>query len=174
MIRAAVMSMLLALPLVQPPPAAACSGTRIRDDAITDEFAAAAVIFTGTAVKRDEPFSLGIQTSADMIGWTFVVDSVEKGEVGDRIRVESPLHEGACGARFRFGQRYRIFAYDLSGTLETYGSDVTQLAPLENPPPTEPGGLTLGELPLLGMGVWLVVLGGLVWRFRRRRSAACW
>ena len=174
-IRAAVISMLLALPLVatlvRPPSAAACSGTRLRDDAMTDEFGAAAVVFTGTAVKRDEPFSLGVVTSADMIGWTFVVDSVEKGQVGDRIRVESPLHDGACGARFRFGQRYRIFAYERDGTLEAYGSDMTQLKPLDNPPPTEPGGLTFGALPLLGIVVWVVVLGGLVWTTAIRRAA---
>ena len=98
-------AVLLAL-LANPPSAAACSGTALIGDDTTDPNAA--VIFTGTAVRREDEglFRFG-GNLFDPVRWTFVVDGVEKGSADRRMTIESERSDGSCGFRFQLGQRYR-------------------------------------------------------------------
>lgn len=125
------------------------------------------MVFTGTVVKRDEPFTLGaVVGSADPIGWTFVVESVEHGPQADRVRVESPRMDASCGIEFSLGGRYRVLAHDQGGALTAMQEDATQLEGLSDDvrPPTEPGGLTFGSWPpVIGLAALLVIVALVAW-----------
>jgi hypothetical protein len=164
----ACMVLLLGLALVSTREVAACSGGRLFNEP-NGKFTQAEMIFVGTVVKRDEPLILGSYTSADPIGWTFAVDSIEKGPRVDRVRVESARISASCGFEFKFGQRYRVFAYRVGGALQTGQGDVTQVEALPKSirPPTEPGGISgiqlsfdavagaAGLILMVGVAAWL-------------------
>ena len=169
------LALAIAAGLVSAPPAAGCVGTRLLGDEASAE-AAADLVFTGTVVKRDEPFSFGLDftSSADPIGWTFVVESVDKGPQLDRVRVESPRSGVSCGVEFTLGQRYRVLAHAQGLSLSVAGGDATKLQPLPDAvrPPTEPGGLTFpASVEVWGLLVLLAIfiLCG-VWVFLDRRG----
>jgi hypothetical protein len=95
------------------------------------------VLFTGTAIRREEPFSL-VQSSFDMIAWTFAVDDVREGPPTDRIVVRSPRMEVSCGVEFELGQRYVVAASSGgSGGLEAWGGEMDPIDPGANPPRIE-------------------------------------
>jgi hypothetical protein len=96
------------------------------------------VAFTGTVVKRVEPFSLWEMSSLDPIAWTFVVDDVQDGQASTRITVTSPRMDASCGIQFELGQRYRVNAVMGSGgALEVISGDAHAIEPLAHPPRVE-------------------------------------
>jgi len=160
----------LSLTLAVPEGAAACSGRRMAE--VGTPVGTPDMVFTGTVVKRDEPFSFGMGTTKGdtPIGWTFVVESIETGPQLERVRVESPLMDASCGIEFTLGQRYRVQAHDEGGSLRAVSGDATQLDPLPDAlrPPTEAGGLTFGMWPAaIGFGAVLLPLGVLAFRAGR-------
>jgi hypothetical protein len=164
---AALLALMLAtLTLGLPRGAAGCSGPRMAEvEAAVD---APDIIFTGTVVKRDEPFSLGmgVVSSDDRIGWTFVVESVETGPQVNRVRVESPRMDASCGVEFSLGGRYRVRAHDEGGSLSTVQGDVTPLERLPDAvrPPTEAGAVTFGAWPaVIGLAAVLLAVAFVAW-----------
>jgi hypothetical protein len=149
----------------------ACSGTRLLGDDMSDEFAAGDVVFTGTVIRRDEPFRLGnVMSSLDPIQWTFAVDGIEKGSVGNRVTISSPRSDASCGIAFALGQRYRVRAHG-SGLfgLEAILGDADSIQPLVTPSPLETGGVSLpipsAVLIVVLFGALAVVTVGVVsWR----------
>jgi hypothetical protein len=133
----------LIVAVAAPMPAAACVGGRLLPDGVgADE--AADLVFTGTVVRRDDPFIPILGSSFDAIAWTFAVDEAVKGSPGERVRVESPSSDASCGIGFRLGGRYHVRAYASDGgTYEAIMGDATPMRPLADPPPTEAGGINL-------------------------------
>jgi hypothetical protein len=152
-------------------PVSACVGQYLSGDPALDELAD--MIFTGTAVRMDGDPQGGV------LEWTFVVDGVEKGQVGDRLTVSAFTEESMCGMRFDLGTRYRVLARDEPEDAIPQVSSVGGTTPTEslaNPPAVE------GEFPrrwdwmltLAGIGVaaliGLAAFKGLVSRHRRALS----
>ena len=127
--RVALAFAMLGVVLAAPSVASACSLTALPGPTTMDPDAA--VIFTGTAVAREDVGPLS------PVRWTFVVDAVEKGSVDNRTTVESARAGGSCGVEFRLGQRYRVVVADAQ-RMDVWSYDGThQLEPLANPPPIE-------------------------------------
>lgn len=137
-----------------PSPAAACSGTLLAGEG--QPAPEAAVIFTGTAVRREDagPLRLG-SNLFDPVRWTFVVDGVEKGSAGRRTTIESESSDAACGYLFQLGQRYRVVVSDLGHGPQVWsGTGTSLLEPLPTPPPIEGDGI--------GVNPWIAALFGVV------------
>jgi hypothetical protein len=172
----AVTAMLLSVAVTSP--ARACVGGPLLDqnDPSADTYEEVAeVIFTGTVVRRDDEYLRDIVSSADPYFWTFVVDGVEKGDVGERFTVSSPRGGASCGFGFALGSRYRVLAWggDDPGRPEVFsGNGTEQLEPLEDPPAVEGEFVILGDagaLPVVGLGlVGLIGIGFGWWILRRR------
>ena len=119
--------------LAGPSAAAACSGTALIGDDTTDPNAD--VIFTGTAVRREDVglFRFG-GNLFEPVRWTFVVDGVEKGSAERRMTIESEKYDGSCGFPFRLGYRYRVVASDGGFGLQAWSHNGTgQLEPSATP-----------------------------------------
>lgn len=132
------------------PVALGCTGGPLLDGQTYED--AAEVIFTGTAVRSDDPAFGSSGSSFDLIQWTFVVDAFEKGAVGDRFTVTSPRDNGACSYGFRLGQRYRVLAWggeDPQRPVVIQGNGTLPILPLADPPPIE-GSFTSPFAGLLG------------------------
>jgi hypothetical protein len=136
-------------------PAAACSGSRIIDGNEADY--ATRVVFTGTAVRSDDEFIGPVISTADPIYWTFAVDSVSRGQAGERFTVTSPRGSASCAAGFELGKRYRVVAWggDPSRPKVLQG-DATLLPPLADPPRIE------GAFPPMRITLPIAVGGVLV------------
>lgn len=140
-------------------PALACSCVPGTDQ---QHFAAATLVFVGVATAVEDPRSNEDQRStADPLRWTFIVEQVQKGTVGDRTTIESPRGSPTCGFEFVVGSRYQLFAAGdppsttiCSGTRALVGTAL----PYEPSPPTA---LIVGAV----LGALL-----LVWSFRRVRD----
>jgi hypothetical protein len=135
-VRLALAFAMLAAVLAAPSVASACSMTALPGPKTMNPNAA--VIFTGTAVGREDvgPMRLNFDMFLP-VRWTFVVDGVEKGSAGNRTTVESEHAGGSCGVEFRLGQRYRVVVADAE-RMDAWAYDGThQLDPLANPPPVE-------------------------------------
>jgi hypothetical protein len=162
-----------ALASVSAADAVACSGTRLLDDDWSEEFSRARVVFTGTAIRREEPLRIGNVTSTmDPIHWTFAVDAVEKGGGGDRITVSSARSSASCGVEFSLGQRYRVYA-SASGLigLEVFMGNVEELDALAIEPRVEGTGTTFptwfGAAAAVLVGTLLVIGLWVLWPGRR-------
>ena len=172
----------LAVCLAAPGQAAACSGgpllSGMPGEPSTYE-EAAEVIFTGTAVRTESRMPFYGGSTGDPLLFTFIVDSVEKGQVGDRFTVVTAHDGAACGYPFELGQRYRVLAWTAeeehsAGYLRVYSANGTRpVEPLPNPPPIEgtiqPLPPMLAAIVVLAMPVLLV--GSFVyffWRIRPR------
>ena len=139
--------------LAMPSPAMACSGRPLLEEGLTYE-ERAGVVFTGTAVRVEDPWSgLGdTHSTFDPRRWTFVVDEVEKGEVGERFTVASAGSSASCGMEFKLGNRYRVIAWDVGRGLEVFTANGTEaMPPLASPPPVE-GTFTAGPPIVLMVG----------------------
>lgn len=77
------------------------------------------VVFAGTVVRAEEESPAPVRTGDERVAvssfapvrYTFEVDAVVKGEMGMSTEILSPGHPVSCGAAFREGQRYLVFAY---------------------------------------------------------------
>ena len=149
---------LLMVAALAPPAAFGCTGTRLAPVGGPEDVDAADAVFTGTVVRRTEPLTFGIEAPFELVGWTLIVDSVEKGAIGRRVTVETARNSAACGVDFRFGQRYRVFA-DASSplTLQVMMGDVIQVEPLADPPPTEAGGINFVTWQAVCLGMALLL-----------------
>lgn len=155
------------LPLLAIAPVAACSGGRLQvgDEPLED---AARAIFTGTVIRRDESFEWFGGSDYPMYDWTFVVDNVERGQVGERFTVASPQGSAACGIDFELGARYRVRAYDGLGAsrLEVISGDAEPVPALASQPSlkgefssvSDPGVIVAILLPLLLVGLVVFTL----------------
>ena len=162
-------------------PAAGCSGGPLLAPGQTYE-SIADVIFTGTAVRVDDPRSAldGTRSSMDPMAWTFAVDLVEKGDVGARFTITTPRWDASCGFRFSLGSRYRVLAWGSVGgppqVLVANGTDIRPALP--NPPRVE-GSFAASGFPLppsiefaaLVAALFLVVLVVVTRRLGWRRGA---
>ncbi len=132
----------------------ACSGTALIGVEQTDD-PSASVIFSGTAVRVEDP-RLPIDpvwSSGDGMRWTFVVDDVERGTVGDRMTVQTARANASCGFSFALGARYRVVASDRGQGLWVWsGNGSAGLPSLALPPAVE--GATQAGLP----EPWVLVL----------------
>lgn len=166
--RTAVVFVILGTFLATAPAAAACSGTALAGQDMTDPDAA--VIFTGTAVRREDPGPLRLGNNlSDPVRWTFVVDGVEKGSAARRMTIESERADGACGVVFQLGHRYRVVVADKGHGMQVWANSGTSLLEsLAAPPPVEGDGI--------GANPWLAGLFGAAALFavlafvRRQRS----
>ena len=134
----------MAAVLAIPPLAMACSGAPLLEEGLTYE-ERAGVVFTGTAVRVEDPWSGlgGTHSTFDLRRWTFAVDEVEKGDVGERFTVAS-TGSASCGMQFQLGIRYRVIAWDVGRGLEVFTANGTEaMPPLASPPPVE-GTFTAG------------------------------
>jgi hypothetical protein len=162
---AAVLGVIAALGLTAP--ASACLGQYMSGAPELDN--QADLIFTGTAVRRDGDPQGGV------LDWTFVVDGVEKGRVGDRFTVSANTEDSMCGFFFELGARYRVLAADAYDAWKPQVSSVggtTTIDPLPNPPAVE-GTFPESGWPPLVPAVALAGLTGLAlfaFATRRRRS----
>lgn len=143
-------------------PALACSGEVLLGvDQHHDE--AADLIFTGTAVRVDDPANGLTFSTADPMRWTFVVDRVETGSVGARFAVTSARAEGSCGYVFKLGSRYRVLAQlgAGGGPPSVWLNDgTTPMPPLADMPPVEGEFHTFGYTAVQVLGPVL-----LLWRW---------
>lgn len=170
----------LAVWITFPGPAAACSGgpllTGMPGSPTTYE-EAAEVIFTGTAVRAESRMPFWGGSSRDPLLFTFVVDSVEKGQVGPQFTVVTAHDGAACGFAFELGRRYRVLAWSSdeehsAGYLRVHSANGTQaIEPLANPPPLEG---TIAPLPPIVGSILVVALpvllaGSFAYFFRRYR-----
>ena len=85
----------------------ACSCEQASDAQI---YRGSSAVFIGTAT--------GVKTGDPAI-WTFDVESVDKGEVGETATVALPAYVPPCGFNFTRGERYQVFSYDVDGQLTT-------------------------------------------------------
>ena len=171
-VNAAIVAVGLSVVVALAPPAAfGCSGTRLAPVGGPEDVGAADAVFTGTVVRRTEPLTFGMETGFELVGWTLIVDSVEKGAIERRVTVETPRHSASCGVEFRFGQRYRVFA-DASSplTFQVMMGDVIQVEPLADPPPTEAGGINFVTWQAAALGWVPLVAVSLAWRVWRHRK----
>jgi len=113
-----------------------------------------------------------VQSSADRIIWTFVVDGVLHGSVA-RIQPVSSARDGAsCGVSFAIGSRYQVVASSGAQGLQAGLCSRTMLLSTARPPETPAAGAAAGSaigvaFGLLGIaGVTLIALLVLV-RSRR-------
>lgn len=149
--RAAMSSILVvaAALAAAPWPSVACSGSKLIFEA-NEEIYERRVEFTGTVVRRDDPNPGPVISTGDWIRWTFAVDSITRGQLGDRITVTSARTAGSCGTEFVLGRRYSVVAWggDDPATPDVGPGDARELEPLANPPRVE-GSFT--DLPIVGV-----------------------
>jgi len=60
------------------------------------------------AVFEARPFSMNGGTGRAV--YSFEVDRVWKGEIGDRVEISTALHSASCGRTYQIGTRYLIYA----------------------------------------------------------------
>ena len=171
---AAVLASTIALASASSAAACTVAGDRTR----ADHLDAADVVFTGTAVRVDDSTNPVYASTLDPLYWSFVVDSVEKGAVGERVTVATAMSGASCGYTFELGRRYRVYAFhsDWYDHLTTgLGSGNVVLASLGEPPRVEGefhtleyhflrlGPMALPGLALIGLGWWVL---------RRSRASA--
>lgn len=145
--------------MAAPPTAVGCSGTALIGDSETDAPNARA-IFSGTAVRVEDPRSSTdmVWSSMDGMRWTFVVDDVERGFVGDRMTVQTARSSASCGVEFQLGTRYRVVAIDGALGLWAWTNPGTRELPaLPSPPPVEGSALAVHPFPWI-----LLVLAGAI------------
>ena len=170
-VRAALAAVILLPVALAGSPVAACSGSALSDEpgALEPD-----VIFTGTAVRRDDPrWWGGLQSSADLIEWTFVVDEVRKGAPLRRVTIRSERSGASCGYEFQLGSRYRVQAVDFGEGLRTLNRPGTKkIEPLADPPRIE-GSFAAFYLDPMGVLVIaeLGLLAALIYTTRLRRSS---
>jgi hypothetical protein len=97
-----------------PAPALACSCAS-HDN--RDQWNRAAVIFSGTAIRRQSLDSA--PSIAESVLWTFAVDGVTKGQAAPQQQVSSLGQESACGFEFQLNQRYQVYGRRVGNTLMT-------------------------------------------------------
>lgn len=104
-------------------PAFACSCQAKSQDAY---FAEATHVFTGTPTERRD---------GDVVTWTFDVETVEKGGIGDTAEVSVKRSTvDTCDFTFHDGTRYQVFAFEDGGALRTgICSGTRTLAPAATP-----------------------------------------
>lgn len=102
----------------EPAPAYACTC------AIIDTEAAAGyadTIFSGTAVDRRESLvgADGIRSSADPAYYRFEVDKAWKGDAYEKTTLSTEMSSESCGADFKMGEKYLVFARKDGAMLTT-------------------------------------------------------
>ncbi|WP_172252584.1 hypothetical protein [Saccharibacillus deserti] len=103
---------------VKPIPAYACTCAIID----TEEAAGYAdTIFSGTAVdRRESPIgSDGGRSSADPVYYRFEVDTAWKGEAYEKMTLSTEMSSESCGADFKMGEKYLVFARKDGNMLTT-------------------------------------------------------
>jgi hypothetical protein len=166
--RALVMVAGLAWFLLAATPSLGCSGSRLAGDTLTA--GPDGIVFTGTAVRREDPL-VGTQTWMDDIAWTFVVDDVRQGDVSDRITVMAGRDDGVCGTGFELGQRYTVHAEPGVGWMRVPFGQTDLLEPLADAPPVEGRFVAfLHPFTLATVAVGLLALLVVVRLTRRRRG----
>jgi hypothetical protein len=155
-------------------PVAACVGGPLSDDPAEtfDD-----LIFTGTAVRVDDPRAAfdPMQSSADLLEWSFVVDDVRKGSAAERVTVRTERSGSSCGTEFQLGRRYRVVAIDRDDGFYTgQGYGTKRIDPLPDSPAVEGSFAAFGIGPLgVLIFVELGLLAALIYTTRaRRRSRA--
>jgi heme A synthase len=144
----------------------ACSGSRLIGDADPP----ADLVFTGTAVRMDDPDGGLTLSTADTLRWTFVVDEVVSGDVGGRVVIGSARAGGSCGVEFQLGQRYLVRANDSPDGLPMAwaNSGTRQIEPLPDPPRVEGAFVSpwqfANRLGLPALAVLLLLVAVLAWR----------
>lgn len=126
------------------------------------------LVFTGTAVARNDTAPSGFRSG--LTWWTFVVDTVHRGPVGDRVSVQTGNGGGDCGAAFELGHRYAL-GTSPPGWAVTF-NNVVEVPPLANPPRVETPyavDMVFTLLLVATVGVALLVLSR---RARARSSTA--
>jgi hypothetical protein len=61
----------------------------------------------------------GVDIGFDNVTWTFAVDELYKGDVGETQDIRSATQGAACGVVFKEEKRYAVFAYENKGNLVT-------------------------------------------------------
>ena len=118
------------------------------------------LVFIGTAVAQD-------LTLSEDARWTFAVDTVRHGRVGDRISVRTFKFEESCGAGFELGHRYVVGTSPPNWWVSNSG--VVEVAALDNPPAVERPPPVDGIVATL-LVVILVISALVIWRLRRHDS----
>ena len=78
------------------------------------------VVFAGTVAHVEDPQAgARIMSGGGAVHYTFALDAVAKGPRAAEVQVSSAAGGGSCGANFRKGRRYLVFAY--------YGNDFERI-----------------------------------------------
>lgn len=124
-----------------PSPALACSCAS-QDSA--QQVSQAAVIFSGTPIRRQPSDAASPSHKAEMALWTFAVDGVMKGQAAPQQQVSSLSQESACGFQFQLNQRYLVYSKRVGNTLVTdFCSGTKALAQGIQSVPKQPQGKTI-------------------------------
>lgn len=110
-------------------PASPCWACRCVEQSPAQHAANADVVFAGRVLSAEDPSKdpgLRVQATLD-------VETVYKGQAGDRAVVETPPGgPAACGVEFAKGERYTVFAYrNERGRLETNTCSATVPGPID-------------------------------------------
>lgn len=88
-------------------------------------------VFAGSVVDTHDPHGdRRIVSSGRPVFYTFEVDSVAKGDVGETQEVRSAASGVSCGFRFDEGRRYLVFAYYGKGARRVDDPDAQLLTSL--------------------------------------------
>jgi len=172
--------------VVLPGRAYACSCAPQPSDARA--IASSAAVFAGTTVGVDDPQEgKRIISSGAEVTWTFTVDTVVKGEVGDTQEVRSAAMEVSCGYEFEEGERYLVFAHEgerdesklftsicsntrrIAADLAVEGGQPRTDSSAVPPRPPEAAGEPRFDLAvLIGIPIAVALLGAGLFMWRRR------
>jgi hypothetical protein len=147
---------------------------------------AAALVFAGRVRSVDDPNPGPEISSADLMGVTFDVSQVWKGDATGSVQVRTARDSASCGFTFETNQEYLVYANDANGEPEVSLCSRTtllanagdDLAALGAGQPPQAGSAVDDPIPgragLIGLAVGLaalLLLGGVtlaIWLNRRR------
>lgn len=98
-------ALILVSGLTSAQPTLACSCIRITPQMAEQR---ADVVFTGQVIWRQ--LATPNRDRPPVAVWTFLVDQVSKGKAPRRVEVYSSRSTASCGAYFRMGAYYRVYA----------------------------------------------------------------
>ncbi len=108
-------ALILVSVLTSAQPSLACSCIRATPEMAQQR---ADVVFTGQVILRQ--LATPSRDRPPVAVWTFLVDQVSKGKAPRRVEVYSSRSTASCGAYFRIGGYYRVYARRSHQKLATH------------------------------------------------------
>jgi hypothetical protein len=133
---------------------------------VETELQRSSAVFSGNVIKISDSKNGFIVSSADPLYVTVEVNKVWKGQIEERVVVQTARDGASCGFGFELGREYIVYAQENNGTLSTGLCDRTNLLSMASEDLTKLGE---GQKPLkqstdemtgpsyLSMAKWLIV-----------------